>query len=518
MSTTPLPDDALAAPEPPAIGSRWPMLVGLLMATMVVMLDNSVLNVALPSIGRELEASASQLQWIVSAYSVTFGGLLLTTGNLGDRLGRRRVLVMGMAVMATGSVLVLATTTATMLIAVRALIGVGAALVMPSTLSLLYTTFEGGARQKVMGIWAIAGMLGQGGGPLVAGLILEHADWRWLFLLNIPVALIGIPLALATVRESTSPTQEPADIPGAVLSILAMGTLVYTLGAGPDAGWLSPAVLLGFGVVLLILAAFGVREKMARYPMLNPRLVLRRAFAIPAAVVAATYAGMAGAMFVQTQLVQGVLGLTPVQAGLAQLPALAAVILVNGVITRFATTRSPRTVVTTGLLVLAVGAGVVAIAPGSLICVIAGMAVLIIGMRIALPAAALLVIDALPRERAGMGSALNDTFQEVGGALGIAIVGAVLAQGYRLALPGNAPQVVRESLYGFAAEPAWADAARSAFLHGSTWAFAAAALLQVVVALTAWIALRPRTALPEEASDAAELAVEGRLQREEPVA
>ncbi|RXW32666.1 MFS transporter [Propioniciclava flava] len=483
MSTTPLPDDALAAPEPPAIGSRWPMLVGLLMATMVVMLDNSVLNVALPSIGRELEASASQLQWIVSAYSVTFGGLLLTTGNLGDRLGRRRVLVMGMAVMATGSVLVLATTTATMLIAVRALIGVGAALVMPSTLSLLYTTFEGGARQKVMGIWAIAGMLGQGGGPLVAGLILEHADWRWLFLLNIPVALIGIPLALATVRESTSPT-----------------------------------VLLGFGVVLLILAAFGVREKMARYPMLNPRLVLRRAFAIPAAVEAATYAGMAGAMFVQTQLVQGVLGLTPVQAGLAQLPALAAVILVNGVITRFATTRSPRTVVTTGLLVLAVGAGVVAIAPGSLICVIAGMAVLIIGMRIALPAAALLVIDALPRERAGMGSALNDTFQEVGGALGIAIVGAVLAQGYRLALPGNAPQVVRESLYGIAAEPAWADAARSAFLHGSTWAFAAAALLQVVVALTAWIALRPRTALPEEASDAAELAVEGRLQREEPVA
>lgn len=169
---------------------------------------------------------------------------------------------------------------ANLLVAIRALIGVGAALAMPSTLSLLYTTFTGAARQKAIGLWSVFGMLGPVCGPIIGGILLEHAGWQWLFLINVPVALIAVPLVLLVVRESTSPTQEPLDVPGALLSIAFMGMLVYGLGAGPDAGWLSTRVLLSLGAAVLLLAAFCWREMRAEHPMLDLRLIASRAFAV----------------------------------------------------------------------------------------------------------------------------------------------------------------------------------------------------------------------------------------------
>lgn len=435
--------------------------------------------------------AASQLQWVVTAYSVTFGGLLLTTGNLGDRIGRRRILAIGLSVMGAGSLLVLTVSDANLLVAIRALIGVGAALAMPSTLSLLYTTFTGAARQKAIGLWSVFGMLGPVCGPIIGGILLEHAGWQWLFLINVPVALIAVPLVLLVVRESTSPTQEPLDVPGALLSIAFMGMLVYGLGAGPDAGWLSTRVLLSLGAAVLLLAAFCWRELRAEHPMLDLRLIASRAFAVPALVEGATFVGMVGAMFVQTQLVQTVLGLTPLQAGLAQLPAVVVVALANVPITRFATTHSPRVLISVGLAVLGTGAGVIAAWPSSLVGVMAGMAVLMIGMRMALPAAAMLVIDALPPERAGIGSALNDTFQEIGGAIGVAVAAAFLTHAYRTELAPGAPAAVVESVFGAAAYPEWVTQANAAFAHGASVSFTAMAVTQLVVAGIAWFILRP---------------------------
>jgi MFS transporter, DHA2 family, multidrug resistance protein len=198
-----------------------------------------VLNVALPAIGTALGASNAELQWVVTAYSVTFGGLLLTTGNLSDRVGRKKVLVAGLLLMAAGSALVVLAHTAAALIAIRALVGVGAALAMPSTLSLMYVTFAGPIRTKAVGIWSSVSLAGIVFGPLLAGFMLTRLSWQWLFAINIPVALVAVPVVLRAIPESKEATGEPTDFVGAVLSVGVLAALIYGLSSGPVEGWLS---------------------------------------------------------------------------------------------------------------------------------------------------------------------------------------------------------------------------------------------------------------------------------------
>ena len=452
------------------IGIRWPVMIALMLAVAVIMLDNSVLNVALPTIGAALHASIAQLQWIVTAYSLTFGGLLLTTGNLADRLGRKRVLAAGLTVMAISSALVPAVHTATGLIAIRALTGIGAAIAMPSTLSLVYVTFAGPIRQKAVGVWSTVSMAGVVLGPVVAGLMLTRLAWQWLFLLNIPVALVAIPVVLTVIPESADATSEPADLTGAVLSVGFMGALIYALSSGPAQGWRSERVAATFAVAGVLLALFCWRQLTARHPMLDLRAVATRAFAVPAVVEGMAFLAMASIMFIQTQLVQLVLGYPPFIAGLLTLPVVAVIAIVNVPIAWLSAHVAARVLIAGGLITIAAGSLLVAAWPGSLFPIVVGMCVVMIGVRAALTTVAIEVIDALPAERAGMGSALNDTFQEIGAAIGVALLGALLNQAYRTALPPGAPPAVRSSISGAVTDPAWLAPAREAFTHGASLA------------------------------------------------
>jgi len=488
---TPVTSPAAAAPEQLRIGSRWPVIVALMLASAVIMLDNSVLNVALPTIGKELHASLAQLQWIVTAYSLTFGGLLLTTGSLSDRLGRKRVLAAGLLVMAAGSALVLLAQSAATLTAIRALAGAGAALAMPSTLSLLYTTFRGPARQKAVGLWMSVSLAAVVLGPVLAGAMLARLSWKWLFLLNIPVAAVAVPVILAAIPESADATGEPADIPGAALSVGFMAALIYALTGGPGYGWLSVRVLAALGTAAALAALFCWRELTARHPLLDLRTAARRAFAIPAAVEGAAYLALSAVMFIQTQLLQLVLGYTPLEAGLLLIPGIAVMAAASGPIAKLSTRLSARSMIAAGLGTVALGTLAVAARPSSAWAIVAGMCIVVAGVRAALTTVAMEVIDALPPERAGIGAALNDTFQEIGGALGVALLGALLNQAYRAALPAGAPAAVRGSITGAATDPAWLAAARHAFTHGATVAFASCATLLTLTGALAILLHRP---------------------------
>jgi EmrB/QacA subfamily drug resistance transporter len=474
-----------------------------MLAAMVIMLDNSVLNVALPTIGGALHAGTAELQWVVTAYSLTFGGLLLTTGNLADRLGRKRVLAVGLAVMAAGSLLVLVAHSATALALIRALIGVGAALAMPSTLSLIYTTFTGAVRLKATGLWSAVSMAGIVIGPVLAGLMLAHLSWQWLFLINVPVAVVAIPVILAVIPESREATGERIDLVGALLSVSFLAALIYGLSSGPDYGWLSARVLGSLAGGAALLALFCWRELAAAQPMLDVRSVATRAFAVPAIVEGTAFLAVSSVLFIQTQLVQLVLGYTPLQAGLLSLPPVVVMVLGNGLIATIGTRVPARFMIAAGLAVVASGTLLIALWPTSVVAIVAGMSVIMVGVRAALTTVAIEVINALPRERAGMGSALNDTFQEIGGAIGVALLGALLSQAYQSALPADAPASVRASIAAAATDPAWFGQAQAAFAHGASVALGTGAAIMLVVGLAAAALHRP-AAQPDEAPPATE--------------
>lgn len=467
------------------IGDRWPILGALMLAVMVIMLDNSVLNIALPAIGTALGASNAELQWVVTAYSVTFGGLLLTTGNLADRVGRKKVLVAGLLLMGAGSALVVLAHTAAVLIAIRALVGVGAALAMPSTLSLMYVTFPGPIRTKAVGIWSSVSLAGIVFGPLLAGVMLTRLSWQWLFVINIPVALVAVPVVLRAIPESREATGEPTDFPGALLSIGFLAALIYGLSSAPEEGWLSPPVLAAFCATFVLGFLFRRRELTAAHPMLDLRFVANRAFAVPAVVEAAAFLGMASIMFIQTQLVQLVLGYSPLVAGLLSLPVVVALIALTGPIAKLANRLPVRVMIAGGLALSAAGAGMIALWPSSVWVIAGGMVVVMLGVRASLTTVAIEVIDALPPGRAGIGSALNDTFQEVGGALGVGLLGALLNQAYRSALPAGAPAAVQSSIVGAISDPAWIASARAAFTHGASVALACGAVILLLVGAVA---------------------------------
>jgi EmrB/QacA subfamily drug resistance transporter len=507
MSETTLPAKVTATNEL-KIGDRWPLLGALMLAAMVIMLDNSVLNVALPSISSDLGASTAQLQWVVMAYSLTFGGLLLTTGNLADRLGRKRVLAVGLTVMATGSLLVLLAHSATVLALIRGVIGIGAALAMPSTLSLIYTNFTGPVRLKAAGLWSAVSMAGIVIGPVLAGAMLTHLSWQWLFLINVPVAAVAVPVILLVIPESKEATGERIDLVGALLSVGALAALIYALSTGPVAGWLSAQVLGWLAAAVALSGLFCWRELTAAQPMLDLRMVASRAFAVPAVVEGTGFLAIAAVMFIQTQLVQLVLGYSPLQAGLLALPPVLVMILGNSLIARIGAKVPARWMIVSGLTVVALGTLLIAARPTSVWAIVAGMSLLLVGVRAALTTVAIEVINALPRERAGMGSALNDTFQEIGGALGVAFLGALLNQAYQAALPSSAPAAVRASITGALADPAWAELGRHAFASGATFALSVGAVLMLLVGLVAAVLHRPArtpgwTSAPEPVVDPA---------------
>lgn len=504
-----------------AYRNRWRILGVLVVSLLVVVLDNSILNVALPAISRELEATQSQLIWAVDSYALVFASLLFTWGVMGDRYGRRRVLLIGLTLFGVASALTAYSSSAEMLIVNRALMGIGGAAVLPVTLAIITNVFPPKERPKAIGIWAGAVGVAIALGPITGGFLLEHFWWGSVFLINVPVVVAGVAGILALVPESRAGTASKLDPVGVVLSIAGLMLLVYGIVHGGETNdWSLPTVwgpLLG-GIV--ILTVFVLVELRSDHPSFDIHLFSNREFSVSLAAVTLVFFGLMGATFFLVFYLQTVRGLTPFQAGLALLP-LAAGQMVSA--TRSAhTTRlfGPKLVIGTGLLlvsvVFVVMLMVTATTPMWIILVL--YLALGVGMGNAMAPATATMMSTLPLARAGAGSAVQNTVRQVGGALGVAILGTVISvvYGHRFdSLVPNLPSAAQpattsvEAAHNVASGAlaagvitpdqanALIDAANSSFItamHVATIFTAAAALLGAVIA---YVGL-PRKAEHEE--------------------
>ncbi|MCO8272337.1 MFS transporter [Actinoplanes sp. TRM 88003] len=426
---------------------RWLILGVLCLSLLVVVVDNMVLNIAIPSLIRDLGASTAQIQWIIDAYILVFAGLLLTAGSLSDRHGRRRGLVIGLIVFGGASVLATLCRTPEQLIAVRGLMGVGAAFLMPGTLSILTTVFAEDERKKAIAIWSSVLMLGALGGPSLGGLLLEHFWWGSIFLLNVPIAILGIIAALASIPESRGHASKP-DLLGALLSMIGMTALVWGVIHSAQAGLGSVSVLGGFAVAAIALTAFALWERKVAEPMLPLKLFRNRNFAGASLSIVLLSFSAGGVLLALTQYLQFVLGYEPLKAGTAFIPMLVTAMVFNGVGVVVDKKFGTRTALAAGLLLMAGGFSILAtLTPGDGYLKLAfALVVMGMGSGTAGPAAYGTLMSALPPERVGVGSAVNDTVQQVGTALSVAVLGTVLTATYRSAMPADVTGAARDSI------------------------------------------------------------------------
>ncbi len=440
MSTTAL---ASAAPPRtyPSLRAAWIPLAALCLAFFVEMVDNTLLTIALPTIGRDLGASTTSLQWVTGAYSLTFGGLLLTAGATADRLGRRRVLLVGLAAFGVISLGVVAVTTSGELIALRAALGITAAAMAPITNSLVFRLFDDQLlRMRAMTVMIVVGMSGFVLGPLLGGTALAHVSWEWLLLVNAPIALlacIGVRLGVPADRPEDL-TADRLDLPGAALSIAAIGLACYALTSGVQHGWLSAATI---GVVLgavVALVAFVWHERRTPAPMLDLSMFSRGTVRGAAVAQIGTAIAMAGVMFALILHFQYAWGWSPMKAGLANLPLIVTMIfatpLSEGLARRFG--HRVACLIGAGLLTISL-AGLAWGVEHSYLAIAACMVVMTIGLRTVMTICAVALVEAMPANRTSIGTALNDTAQEVGTSVGTAVVGTMVALLVTKALPSG---------------------------------------------------------------------------------
>jgi len=411
---------------------RWWTLGVLAITVLIALIDQSILNVAIPSLQRELGATASQLQWMVNSYILIFGGLLLTMGSLGDRFGRARMLRGGLVVFGLSSLGAALVGSTVQLIAVRAVMGIGAAMVVPATLSILVDVFHGQERTKAIAIWAALAAMGVVLGPILGGLLLEHFYWGSVFLINVPIAVVAIVASLFYVFESRDPAARPLDVPGAILSIGAISSLVWALIEGSGKGWTSWPIVLTLVASLLLAAGFAIRQRSAEYPMLDLSFFQRRRFTVGVGTLGLTALALAGIMFGLTQYLQFVQGYTPLQAGVRFLP-LAAGLMIGArgsevLMRSLGTTR----VVAGGLLVLAAATPLMLLWEADTDFWLLGVVFAAIGwgMGTVVAPATDAVMGAVPEEKAGVASAMNSVVRMVGASVGIAVMGSILFSSY----------------------------------------------------------------------------------------
>jgi len=489
-------------------------LSALCVPLLIVSLDNTVLNVVLPTLVRKLHATDSELQWIVDAYVLVFGGLMLVAGSLADRVGRKRTFQAGLLAFAAGSTWAAFSGSVGMLIAARASMGVGAALIMPSTLSIITNTFtDAGERQRALGFWSGTSGAGVALGPIVGGLLLAHFWWGSVFLINVPVALLGFAFALPLVPDSKDPHAGRLDPEGSLLSIAGLGLLLWAIIEAPVHGWSSTVVLAAGGAGLLVLAGFVVWERVSPRPMLNLRYFAARSFSSAIACNGLLAFAMYGALFVLTQLLQFQLGFTPLQAGVRVLPAAGAVALVAPLSTLLVIRIGGKLTAATGLAL--VGGGLWQIAGASTATsyggVVAGMVMLGAGAGLVIPASTGAVMGSLPSAHTGVGSATNGAFMQLGGAVGVALIGSLLSTRYQDHLaaalgPYRLPHAIRHTILGslgaaltFAERLGGVDGAmlarlaRSGFVDGMDLGLTVAGAVAVAGALLALLVFPART-------------------------
>ena len=414
-------------------GVRAAALAVLSVAVLIVNLDNTILNVALPTLVRDLNAGSSDLQWIVDSYVIVFAGLLLTAGSLADRIGRKRTFLAGLVLFAVGSAWAAFSGSVDLLIAARAGMGIGGALMIPSTLSIITDMYrDPRERQQAISLWAATTGLGVALGPIIGGLLLAHFWWGSVFLINVPIAVVGVIAGAWLVPDSRNADAPTPDLAGAALSISGIGLVMWAVIEGPPRGW-SSAVVLGVGAVgLAVLAAFVVWERFSAHPMLQLGFFRNRAFgaAIPAASTVSF--GLYGALFVLTQFLQFSLGYSPLAAGVRVLPAAAAVVVIAPLSAVAVRVLGPKLTMAGGLALIAAGLWLISdiTVTTRYNGIVAGMVLLGVGAGLALPTASGSAVGSVPRQHAGIASATNTTAIQVGGALGVAVVGSLLSTRY----------------------------------------------------------------------------------------
>ncbi len=420
------------APDP----RRWWALVVIDLCLLAVTMDNTILNVALPTIARELGAGGSQLQWMVDAYIVVFAGLLLTSGTLGDRLGRRRLLLAGLTVFGLGSAAAQLVGSPDQLIVIRGLMGLGGALMMPATLSLITNLFPENERPRAIATWAAVSGMGMVLGPIVGGALLDNFSWSSVFMVNIPIVVVGLIGTVALMPESRDPKPGRLDPVGAVLSIVGLATLVYGIIEAPGAGWTSPETFLRVGAGLLVMAVFIIWELHNAEPMFDIGLFARPAFGATSFAETVAHFALVGAMFGLTQYLQFVWGQTPLQAGVALLPLAFGMVVGSAIAARLMPVIGARYLIVAGMVAMAISLFLMSrlAVDSTYLSFAIVLAFTSLGMGLAMAPATDSIMGAVDKDRAGVGSATNDTTRELGSALGVAVFGSILSSGYRDAL------------------------------------------------------------------------------------
>src|SRR6202161_314917 len=419
------------------------VLVALLTASFVINLDTTLVNVALPTLTRELGATTAQLQWVEDAYNLVFAALLLTSGSLSDRFGRKGMLMAGLLVFGVASFAGGYATSPAELIAPRAVMGRGAAITSPATLSLLTGVFTGRKERAVsIGLWGATAGLAIALGPIVGGFLLGHYSWSSIFYTLGPVSLAVIALAARFVPRSATPPAPRLDVAGLILSAGFMALLVYTVIEAPGRGWTAPATLLGFAGAAVLLAAFVAGEHRTRQPMLDVRLFANMRFSAASASVTIAFFTLSGFIFLMTQYFQFVRAYSPLSAGVHLLPVAVSVAAGSTAGTRLAIRLGTKTIVTAGLALQAIFYFLVAsdISPTLSYGIIAvQMIVYGLGMGLTSAPATESIMGAVAARQAGVGSAVNDSTRLLGGTLGVAVIGSVYASLYASRLTASLP-------------------------------------------------------------------------------
>jgi EmrB/QacA subfamily drug resistance transporter len=498
---------------------RWWALAVLCTCLLVITLDNTILNVAIPDLIRELGATTSQMQWIIDGYTLVFAGLLLTLGSVGDRFGRKGALMVGLVIFLAGSVLSALASGATELIFTRAGMGIGAALIMPATLSLLTNIFrDPRERGRAIGVWAAVAGASGALGPIIGGILLAHFSWGSIFFVNVPVvgvALVGAWFLLPSSKDADAARLDPL---GAALSIVGLVAVLWAIIEGPTKGWGSPGVFgpLAFGV--LVLAGFVLWELTCSHPMLDVRFFQNRRFTAANIAVTLTFFAMFGQAFIGTQYMQTVLGFSALESGIRGLPMAFMMVGTATMAPRMVERIGTKLVVGSGLLFVALGLYIFSTVPvtDGYPRMLIGMVVLGFGMGSIMAPATESIMGSLPPSKAGVGSAMNDTTRQMGGALGVAIIGSIFASVFRpgvsdtfaaAGVPPDQVAVARDSIAGALGVAGQvpgqigqdlAYAAKTQFVDGMSTAVVAAVFIVLAAAIIVFIYLPARAGDPRE--------------------
>jgi EmrB/QacA subfamily drug resistance transporter len=409
---------------------KWWTLTAVAFGLFMIMLDNTVVNVALPSIERDLHVSISSLEWVVTAYALTFAALLITGGKLGDLFGRRRIFILGIAIFTLSSLACGLAPTSGFLIGARAVQGVGAALMNPASLSIITATFPPRERGQAIGIWAGVSAMALAIGPLVGGLIVDNINWNWIFFINVPVGVVGIIVSQLVIKESRDTSHEQSiDVPGLVTSSAGLFALTYALIEGNGHGWTSPEILGLFAAAAALLIAFVALERYQRLPMLDLSLFRIGSFTGSNIVAMLVSLGMFGVFFFVSLYLQNILGWSPTQAGASFLPMTILIILVAPIAGRMSDRVGSRWLMGAGMTLVSISlllyqrVGLHSTFWTLLPAMLLGGG----GMALTMSPMTAAAMSSVPVDKAGVGSGVLNSFRQLGGSLGIAVMGAILA-------------------------------------------------------------------------------------------